>query len=227
MKRIKFIAVLCGVLLLSVAANAQRAEVAVTLNEQFFDALLDAVFQNSGAPEFPLTSENRTKRKLASRGIVSAFASPILPCSEFIRLLREGGGTRTAVRFREGKIYVPMAFDGNYSPPLIGCVNFAGVAESAIDLEFDRSGQRLIARANVSNVSLNGSGGLGGAVIAKMVQGAIDRKVNPIEIVRLDRLSFDLPLRNGPGTRMKAVDLKHEVTGGSLVIHIIYEFVKS
>ena len=36
--------------------------------------------------------------------------------------LREMNGVRTAVRFREGKVYVPLAFSGMYSPPFVGCV---------------------------------------------------------------------------------------------------------
>src|SRR5205814_779652 len=71
------------------------------------------------------------------------------PCTESIKILREMNGVRTAVRFREGKIYVPLAFSGSYEPPFIGCVDFAGWAETNIDLEFDRAGRRLIGRARV------------------------------------------------------------------------------
>src|SRR5260370_22679160 len=81
------------------AANAQKAEVTISLNEAFFDALLDSVFQNFDPPEFPI-AENKTSG-----------------CSQSIRILREMNGIRSAVRFREGKIYVPMAFSGSYEPP--------------------------------------------------------------------------------------------------------------
>jgi hypothetical protein len=222
MRKLQNLFVLLVILACASAASAQRTEVTITLNEQFFDALLDAVFQNAGAPEFPLTSQSST----STVGIGSSYLPAASECNESIRLLREGSGVRTAVRFREGKIYAPLAFDGNYNPPFIGCVNFAGLAEANIDLEFDQAGQRLIAKANVYNVSLNGTGGVGGAVIAKMVQGSIDRKINPIEIIRLDKLSFPLPLKSDASVKMKAVVIKHEITNGSLVIHILYEFVK-
>ena len=85
-------------------------------------------------------------------------------------------GVRTAVRFRDGKILAPLAFSGSYNPPFVGCVPFSGWAESVIDLEFDQNSQRLIARARVLNVNLNGTGGIGGSVVAKLVQGSIDKK---------------------------------------------------
>ena len=228
MRKLNILFVLCVLFVSVSAANAQRTDVTITLNEQFFDALLDAVFQNAGAPEFPLTSQQSPapSSNASSVGIGSNLISSVSECNESIRLLREGSGVRTAVRFREGKIYAPMAFDGNYNPPFIGCVNFAGLAETSIDLEFDQAGQRLIAKANVYNVSLNGTGGVGGAVIAKMVQGSIDRKINPIEIIRLDKLSFPLPLKSNAKVNMKATGIKHEISNGSLVIHILYEFVK-
>ena len=227
MKKVKNLFVLFVILGCVSAASAQRTEITITLNEQFFDTLLDAVFQNAGPPEFPLTSQQpNNSADVNSAGIGSGPSRLPPACNESIRILREGSGVKTAVRFREGRIYAPMAFDGNYNPPFIGCVNFAGLAETNIDLDFDPAGQRLIARANVFNVSLNGTGGVGGAVIAKMVQGSIDRKINPFEIVRLDKLSFPLPLKSDTSVKMKAVGIKYEITNGSLVIHILYEFVK-
>src|SRR5215813_9665660 len=40
------------------AANAQKTEITISLNEQFFDALLDAIYQNSPPPEFQLSRSN-------------------------------------------------------------------------------------------------------------------------------------------------------------------------
>ena len=40
----------------SFARAQQKAEVAISLNEQFFDALLDAVFTNLKPPSFPLAA---------------------------------------------------------------------------------------------------------------------------------------------------------------------------
>ncbi|MCA1590896.1 MAG: hypothetical protein LC734_11050, partial [Acidobacteria bacterium] len=103
--------------LFSIAVSAQRAEISVSLNEAFFDTLLDAVFKHAPPPDFPI-----------SGGSSSSGA-----CSETVRLRREVGGTRTAVRFRDGKIVAPIAFWGNYNPPLVGCVEFSGVAETILN----------------------------------------------------------------------------------------------
>jgi hypothetical protein len=252
MKIISLIAACLTICMFSVAAAAQRPEVTISLNEAFFDSLLDAVFQHASPIEFSIASGNVHRRDTETRreetGIAtssdSAFnrsksinyrpvslASPHpggndMICKETIQLLRETNGVRTAVRFREGKILAPIAFSGNYNPPLIGCVPFAGYAETTIDLEFDQQGQRLVARARVYNVSLNGTGGVGGSLIAKMVQNSIDKKVNPIEILRMEKLAFALPVQNTGGLRMKATGVRHDLENNQLRIHIAYEFTK-
>ena len=202
---------LIGILAIFVAALpgfAQRADVTISLDEAFFDAFLDAGYQNFGAPEVAISARDDSA------------------CREKIKILRESDGVRTAVRFREGKIFVPLAFSGSYAPPFVGCVDFAGWAEANLDLEFDRSGQRLLGRVRVLNVNLTGTRGVGGTVIAKLLQRSVDSKLNPIEIMRLDKLSFAVPVQNGGNLRMKAVSVRPEIGVGSLSVHIGYEFVK-
>lgn len=229
--------------------SAQKAEVTISLNEQFFDAALEAIFQHGGPLEFSIAEKRsyrrdaETQRDSLSRSLpLSTISEPIpasfssaslrlggsnLVCNESIKLLREINGVRTAVRFREGKILAPLAFSGNYNPPFIGCVPFSGWAESVIELEFDHNGQRLIARARVLNVSLSGTGGVGGTVIARMVQSSIDKKINPVELFHLDKLSFALPVKAGNGLQMKATGVRHDLTNGAINIVVSYEFVKS
>jgi len=190
------------------AANAQKAEVTISLNETFFDALLDSVFKNFDPPAFPIV-ENKSSG-----------------CDESIRILREMNGVRTAVRFREGKIFMPLAFSGNYAPPFVGCIEFAGWAEANLDLEFDQNGQRLVAKARVLSVNLNGAGGIGSSVIAKMIQSSIDKKLNPIEILTFDKISFGFPVQKSGNLRMKAVGVRPEISSGVVNIHIDYEFLK-
>lgn len=213
------------------AAAAQKAEVTISLNEPFFDALLDSVFLNYEPPQFSIASAGRyddvTSSALslfASRG-PSAEAEPGF-CTESVRILRENNGVRTAVRFRDGKVFVPLAFSGGYAPPFIGCVEFAGMAEANVDLEFDPVTQRLVGRARVTNVNLNGTGGIGGTVIAKLIQGSIDKKLNPIEVLSLDKVSFGLPIPNTGTIRMKATGVSPEISNGSVQIRITYEFLK-
>ena len=97
-------------------------------------------------------------------------------CDESIRLMREIDGVKTTVNFRDGKISAPIAFTGSYNPPLIGCLDFQGWADSTITLEFDQNSQTLIGRATVSEVRLSGTGGIGSSLIARLVQSSIDRK---------------------------------------------------
>lgn len=199
-----------ALLVLASSASAQKAEVTVSLNEPFFDALLDSMYQNFDAPQFPISS---------SGGSAS--------CSETVKILREGSGARTAVRFREGKIYVPLAFAGNYAPPFVGCVDFAGWAETNIDLEFDRENQRLVGRAKVLGVNLDGSGGVGSGLIAKMIQSSLDKKLNPIDIIRLDKLSASVPIQNSGSLRLQASSVRTEITNGAVNIVVAYQFGKA
>ncbi len=216
-----------AVLLMISAASAQKTEITISLNEQFFDALLDGMYQNSSPIEFSIASSGAADARQKSSE-VSTFAPSGKPaCKQVIQLLRENNGVRSAVRFRDGKIFSPLAFSGNYNPPFVGCVQFSGYAETNIDLEFDLASQRLVARARVFNVSLNGTAGIGSSVIAKLVQSSIDKKINPIEIIRMDKLSFLLPIQNGANLRMKATGVRHEIENGTLKIHIAYEFLKA
>ena len=241
-----------AVLLFSSTSFPQRPEVTISLTEAFFDALLDAVFLNASPIEFAIASANSLRENTETGSLknsISSFsdqtsgdskavpylavssASPrfgrnSVVCKEVIQLLRETNGVRTSVRFREGKILAPIAFSGSYNPPLVGCVGFAGYAETTIDLEFDQPNQRLVARARVYNVSLNGTGGVGGTLIAKMVQNSIDKKVNPIEIFRMEKLGFTVPVQNAGNLRMKATGVRHEIDSSQLRIHVAYEFTK-
>ena len=236
----KLLGSILGILSLVSFASAQRAEVTISLNEAFFDSLLDSVFQNFDPPEFSMASNEYYRSEaepLRGTGWGSSFfaledsASLRLSgenslCNESVKLLREMKGVRTAVRFRDGKIYVPLAFSGNYNPPLIGCIEFAGWAEANIDLEFDQNSQKLVGRVRVYNVNLNGTGGIGGSVIAKLIQGSIDKKMNPIEIMSLDKVSFGFPIQSSGTLRMKAQKIKPEVAAGALNVRVEYEFVK-
>ncbi len=207
------------------AQSVQKAEVTVGLNEAFFDALLDSVFQNLDPPRFTIAQEKTGLDDLVASFLGGPSETPST-CDESVKLLREINGVRTAVRFREGRIYVPLAFSGNYEPPFVGCVEFTGWAETNIDLEVDQTGQRLVGRVRVVNVNLNGTGGIGGTMIAKLLQRSIDKNMNPIEIMKFDKLSFLLPIPNSGTLRMKATGVQSDVANGSLNIKVAYEFSK-
>ncbi len=237
----KITAALCALLMLASFARAQSAEVTVSLNERFFDALLDAIFTNLKTPSFPIAavspkSEVRSPQSLSAissfqknnqsiENRKSKIENPL--CDESIRLQREIDGVRTAVRFRDGKIYAPIAFAGSYNPPFVGCVDFQGYAETNIELEFDKQKQTLVGRARVLNVVLSGTGGVGSAFVTKIVQNSLDKKINPLSILSTDKLSFLIPVQNAGGSlRMRANGIRSEIVGGALNIYIAFEFVK-
>ncbi len=233
----KIFSLVFAVLMFVSLTNAQTAEVTVSLNEKFFDSLLDAIFKNFDAPEFPLAMKSPDSEVFSPKSSVLSFngnniliqnqKSKIKNCKETIRLQREIEGVRTAVRFRDGKIYTPLAFSGSYNPPLIGCVDFQGFAETNIDLEYDKQAQKLVGRVRVLNVQLSGTGGIGSNLITKFVQNTIDKKINPIEILQADKLSFVVPIKNANASlRMKAAGIRYEIANGVLNVHIAYEFVK-
>lgn len=230
----KFLSLIFTLCLFASFAKAQTAEVTIQLNEQFFDVLLDSLFRNGGSPEFPISEfqkQESANEKIfvrtnhESRNLKTKVEKPL--CSETIKLLREIDGVKTSVNLRDGRILAPIAFTGNYNPPLIGCVEFSGVADTTISLEYDQQRQALIGRAQVTNVNLSGTGGIGGSVLARLVQSSIDRKINPIEIIKLDKISFVVPVQNSGNLRMKAVGIRHEIVNGVLNVRVAYHFIKN
>lgn len=257
----KITSAILTVFLLTFAAQAQTTEVTVSLNEQFFDTLLDAIFKNFNEPEFPLAqnasqvrvqdsefgildsgfekqtvrydaanennlidADNSAKISLADNR-KSKIKNPA-PCDETIHLKREIDGVRTAVRFRDGRITAPLAFSGSYNPPLVGCIDFQGWADTTIDLEYDRQSRKLVGRVRVEAVNLGGATNLASGLLARLVQSAIDKKINPIEILQIDKLSFNIPMQNSGTLRMTAVGIRQDIAGGTLNIRIAYQFSK-
>lgn len=213
--------------------SAQRPEVSFTLNDAFFDALLDSIFQHFAPPEFSLAMTNFGLPEDSNAGfglsggpsVVEGEASGA-SCAETVKILRENRGTRTSVRFQNGRINVPLVFSGTYSPPLIGCVEFGGWADAEIELANESDSGKLVGRIKVSTVNLNGTGGVGGSLIARMLQTSIDKRMNPVDILTLDKVSFALPVQKTGTLRMQARKIKTEIVPGALNVRVEYDFLK-
>jgi hypothetical protein len=191
-------------------------EVVVSLNEQLFNALLEAMFTLPNPPTFPL-----------ARGNSSASGSR--NCASEISLAREMNGTRTAVRFQAGRIVAPIAFSGSYSAPLIGCLKFEGWADTNLNLSFDGAKQALTARVEVKAVHLKKVPALFGDGLTGLVQDALDARFNPVEILRAEQLSARLPMtKTGSGAtlRLRAREVRHEILANELRLRVSYEFVR-
>jgi hypothetical protein len=195
----------------------------VVLDERFFDAVLSPIFKDMNAPSFPL--------KLAgvydqSEGVTANFhfASFQGGCEDKIVLVPEGSGVRTGVRFAGGKMEAPLAFTGSYSV-LGNCVQFKGWAQASMQLSFDQEKQTVYGQLNVEGVNLDGVAPMVGGLITPLVQGTINQRINPLEILRAPQLALTVPVQASKGTLKALVkDVRAEVAEGTLRLHITYDF---
>lgn len=192
-------------------------EVLVVLNEQLFNALVESVFTLPQPPTFPLRQGEGSAEKRPGE------------CASEIQLARESGGARTGVQLRDGRFTGTIAFRGSYGAPLLGCVPFEGWADTQLNLAFDQQKQALAARVEVKRVSLRGLPALVSDGVTTLVQNALDARVNPVEILRAEQVSAQLPLRRfqtGASLRLRAREVRHEILTGELRLRIVYEFVR-
>jgi hypothetical protein len=194
------------------ATSGPAAEAIVTINEQFLNSFLTAIFDNLQEPSMPLT--------------IGGAASSA-QCASEIRLKREVGGVRTAVHFENGRIVGPLAFAGAYYLPLLGCFQFSGWADSEVNLEFNSERRALVARFRLRDIHLNDVPVLANGALVNMVQTAIDQRYNPVDLFSLDQLSTRVNIQPAKGAlQLRAKDIRPEITPAGLILHIIYEFVK-
>jgi hypothetical protein len=216
--------------------TSQAAEVTITLNEQFFNSLLDVIFTRLKAPSFPLSiakAEPIRNRPIMGEGkatVASLAHATLRPgaCSSVVTLEREMHGVRTAVRFENGRVVAPLAFSGSYSVALLGCINFQGWADTVLKLEFDRERQLLSARVTVVDIHLSNIPSLASGVIIGLVQSSIDRRINPVEILQAAQISPRVSIAvSGGALRLRATEIRPEIVPGALSLHIFYEFTKA
>jgi hypothetical protein len=143
-----------------------------------------------------------------------------------VTLQRESQGTRTAVHFADGRINAPVAFRGTYEAALVGCLKFEGWADTELQLSFDRERQVLTGRINVRSVQLKNLPSLVAGGVTQLVQDAIDRRVNPVELLRAEQLGARIVVSQGNVLRLRAREVRHEVGQKELRLHIIYEVVR-
>ena len=190
--------------------NAPRAT--IKINEQFLNSFLAGIFDNLQEPSMPLTAGG---------------AQSTSNCASEIRLKREVRGVRTAVHFENGRIIGPLAFEGAYYSSLLGCVQFMGWADSEITMEFSRERRAVVARFSLRDIRLYNTPGLLNDPVRNMVQNAIDRRYNPIELFTLEQLSTNANIKPAGGAlRLEATEVRPEITPNELTLHITYRFVR-
>ena len=194
------------------AANAPAAEATMTVNEQFLNSFLTAIFDNLQEPSMPLT---------IGGGATSA------QCASEIRLKREVQGVRTAVHFENGRITGPLAFAGAYSSTYLGCMQFSGWADAEVNLEYNSERRAVVARFHLRDIHLNDVPAIANGPLLNMVQTAIDRRYNPVDLFTLEQLSTSVNIQPAKGAlKLRAREIRTEITPSALTLHITYEFVR-
>ena len=130
---------------------------------------------------------------------------------------------KTGVQFRDGNIYVPMAFTGSYN--LGGCMQFKGWAQTKIRLSFEQEKQLVYGFVEVEGVNLEGVNPIANNFVTVFVQSAINQKVNPLLLLNEPQLQLMIPVKASNGSiRARAKDVRAEILNGSLKLHLTYEF---
>ena len=190
--------------------------VAVTIDEKFFDSLLGTVFQKLGPPQLKLSQ--------------TQSASPLQPavfqaaCQNVLELVLDGSNVKTGVRFTGGKITAPIAFRGSYGI-LNTCTQFSGWARTSVDLSFDQEKQTVFGQLNIDDVTLDNTSPIVSALVTAFVRKTITEKVNPFEVLRVSQLALSVPVRvSGGSVSARVKDVRAEVQEGSLRLYLTYDF---
>jgi hypothetical protein len=195
----------------------------IVIHKQFFDTVLATIFRDMNAPSFQLTKNGAGDP--ASDGARMEMAAFQNGCPSAVTLLSEGSNVKTEVRIENGKILAPLAFKGSYNAPFVGCVQFTGWAQANLVLRFDEAGQAVFGELKVESVNLDGTPPVVGTVVTGLVQGAINQRVNPIQILQAHQLRLSVPVKASEGTLNAQVkDVRAQINDGSLQLHITYQF---
>lgn len=196
----------------------------IVLDDRFFDTVLTTIFRDMNAPSFPLQLTKNQGVGLTDNGRLELTALQG-GCPSAVTLLPEGSNVKTGVRIENGKILAPLAFSGSYDAPLVGCVKFTGWAQANLVLRFDEAQQAVFGQLNVEGVNVDGAPPVVGSVVTGLVQGAINQRVNPIQILQAHQLRLSVPVKASDGTLNAQVkDVRAKINNGSLELHITYQF---
>jgi hypothetical protein len=200
------------------ASGDTSGTVAVTVDEKFFDSLLNTIFRQLGPPQLKL-SQNQDQNRLPLQP--AAFQSS---CSDVLVLNPEGSNVKTGVRFTGGKITAPLAFTGSYSV-MTRCVQFKGSGKATVDLSFDQARQTVFGQLNVEDVTLDDVPPLISALVTAFVRKTIAEKLNPFEVLQTSQLNLSLNVQaSGGAVKARVKDVHAEVQEGALKLYLTYDF---
>lgn len=191
----------------------------IVLRQDFFNNVLQTIFRDMNAPSFPLNiGENLNKDPNAVQyGLQNQ-------CEGRITLLPEGSGVQTGLQFQNDKIAAPLAFQGSAS--VLGqCVNFKGWAQANMSLRYDAAQQTVFGTINVETVNLDGVAPFVSGFVTPLVQGTLNQRVNPIQILKGEQIALNMPIAATNGNlQAKVSDVRAEVKDNALNLYVIYDF---
>jgi hypothetical protein len=193
----------------------------IVLRQDFFNEVLQTIFQDMNAPSFPLNLSNERSENDSGAQFALRQGNQ---CEGKIVLLPEGSGVRTGLQFENGRIAAPLAFSGSTS--VLGqCIQFTGWAQANMALRFDAGQQAVFGTINVETVNLDGVAPFVSGLVTPLVQGTLNQRVNPIQILQGQQIALDLPIAATDGNLQARVqDVRAEVRDNALNLYVIYDF---
>jgi hypothetical protein len=195
----------------------------IVLKQDFFNQVLQTIFRDMNAPAFPLNlmgQNTADNQEVVRYGLLQNGGQ----CEGKITLLPEGSGVQTGLRFDNNRLAAPLAFTGSTS--VFGnCVNFTGWAQANMELRFDAEQQTVFGQINVETVNLDGVQPFISGFVTPVVQGTINQRVNPIQILQGKQIALNFPIAATNGTLQANVkDVRSEVKDNALNLYVIYDF---
>jgi hypothetical protein len=194
----------------------------IILKQEFFNEVLNTIFRDMSAPSFPLTlTENRD----AGDSVRAEYAAlQNGGCDGKITLLPEGSGVQSSLKFDNGRIVAPLAFNGSYNS-MFGCLRFSGWTQANLELRFDANQQNVLGQLNIETVNLDGGAGILGGIVTPLVQRTLNDRVNPIQILQARQIALNLPIAaTNSNMQANVKDVRSEIKDNALNLYVIYEF---
>lgn len=195
----------------------------IVLRQDFFNQILQTIFRDMNAPSFPLnlTGQNNAENPEVVRYGLLQDANQ---CEGKITLLPEGSGVQTGLRFENDRLAAPLAFSGSTS--VFGnCIQFTGWAQANLELRYDADQQSVSGQINVETVNLDGVMPVISGFVTPIVQGTLNQRVNPIQILQGKQIALNVPIAATNGSLQANVkDVRAEVKDNALNLYVIYDF---
>ena len=92
-------------------------------------------------------------------------------------------------------------------------------------LRFDAAQQTVLGTINVETVNLDGVAPFVSGFVTPLVQGTLNQRVNPIQILQGQQIALNLPIAATNGNlQAKVQDVRAEVKDNALNLYVIYDF---